>query len=640
MKDPRNPFRMRASEQIASETTFLKLFGAGALECVPEAALEGPWIIRSAPGGGKTSLLRVFTPASLTALHANRTNDDFRDLYARMKDIGAVDDTGPQLLATMISCNRNYASLEDFTRDRAQAKRLFFALLDCRVILGFIHGALALKDIQQSTGLDRLTLRLNDDTASQLGLPTECSGRMAFDWARTIESNIGQALDSFDSHPPSAPGHDTPLALQGLAAAGIIVDGTPVASRLLVMFDDVHKLAPEQRLNLGQTLSSRRGGIPAWIAERLEALSSEELLDMGSRRGRDYDHLAPTLEDFWRGHNAQFEKAVASIADKRVREARSVEIDSFVGCVEGSIEAAEYQPALEKALSTVSGRVRAKYRSDPRFVEWDAQTEFQRAATLNKLSAWRTIEVVLTRQPKKQLTLDLDAPSEEAPKRADDAGIRAAAERFLSIEFDLPYYYGFSRLALLSSSNIEQFLAISGDIFEEIGSNVLLRRSNRLSLARQDRIVRSVASKWWEQDLLRTIPMRTEVRNLVESIGRYAKWETNRPNAPYAPGVTGISITMTEREILCDRAAIDRRPDLQRLAAVLGICLAYNIMDAQMDRSQGYRRRMVLYLNRLLCAHFELPLQYGGWRPKRLEELSRWIKEGYRPPNGEGERLI
>ena len=33
MRDPRNPFRMRASEQIASDTTFLRLFGSGVLDC-------------------------------------------------------------------------------------------------------------------------------------------------------------------------------------------------------------------------------------------------------------------------------------------------------------------------------------------------------------------------------------------------------------------------------------------------------------------------------------------------------------------------------------------------------------------------------------------------------------------------------
>jgi len=38
-----------------------------------------------------------------------------------------------------------------------------------------------------------------------------------------------------------------------------------------------------------------------------------------------------------------------------------------------------------------------------------------------------------------------------------------------------------------------------------------------------------------------------------------------------------------------------------------------------------------LYLNRLLCVYFGLPLQYGGWRPKKIDELSKWIEPGYQP---------
>ena len=118
----------------------------------------------------------------------------------------------------------------------------------------------------------------------------------------------------------------------------------------------------------------------------------------------------------------------------------------------------------------------------------------------------------------------------------------------------------------------------------------------------------------------------------MESVGRYSHWETYRPNAPYAPGVTGISITMAERDQLGDEEFLDRRSDLKRLAEVIAICLAHNILEAELDRSQGYERRMLLYLNRLLCCHFDLPLQYGGWRPRRPDELARWMVDGFRSP--------
>jgi hypothetical protein len=641
MKDPRNPFRMRASEQIASEATFLRLFGPGALDFVPQDALDRrPWVIRSAPGGGKTSLLRVFTPSCLVTLNASKSNDEFKELYSRMRDLGAIDESGPRVLAVIVSCMKNYAPLEDFARDEMQAERLFFAMLNSRIVLAFIQGALTMRTLDYPSSISRISVNLGTDTARKLNLPEECSGTTVYEWARMIETSIATALDSLDFEPPTIAGFDGLLVLEGLSPEGIKIDGTPVSQKLLVMFDDVHKLAPNQRKRLGQTLTGDRNGLPAWIAERLEALSIDELLENGSRPERDFDEPAPTLENYWRKHNARFEKTVLNIADKRVREARAVEIDSFIGCVDSNLEIPQYQAQLEHALSTVSDRVRAKFGQDPRFLEWVPTIQRADAELAQQLVQWRTLEILLSRPPKKQLSLGIPFPDQDVPKAEENASIRSAAELFLAVEFGLPYYYGFSRVASLASCNYEQFLALSGDLFEEASSAAIVGKNHQLSAERQDRILKKAAGIWWKEDLLRAIPMRTEVRAFIESLGRFAVWETRKGNAPYAPGVTGIGLTMAERDRLCDPEILKTRPDLHLLASIISLCLAYNIMDAQLDRSQNYERRMILYLNRLLCAHFELPLQYGGWRPKKPEELVKWIKDGFRVPNSEEDRLI
>ena len=35
---------------------------------------------------------------------------------------------------------------------------------------------------------------------------------------------------------------------------------------------------------------------------------------------------------------------------------------------------------------------------------------------------------------------------------------------------------------------------------------------------------------------------------------------------------------------------------------------------------------MILYMNRLLCLYFGLPLQYGGWRPLNLDRLNKFVR--------------
>ena len=645
MRDPRNPFRMRASEHIASDTTFLRLFGAGVLDRIERSdPFDRPVVFfRSAPGGGKTSLLRVFTPSCLINLQANRQNDEYRDLYDRMRKIGALDDNGPKLLGVMLSCAKNYADLDDLPWDSLHKKRLFFAFLNCRVLLTALRSALQLHNLEYPVDLSRLSLRVEPDDQVALNFDGIGRGDQVFEWAQSIEADISKTLDSFDPQPPAAPGHSGLHSLRLLHPDRFFLDDKPVASRVLVMFDDVHKLAFSQRVSLGTVLTENREFVPTWVAERLEALTSDEMLDLGSKQGRDYEDSAQTLELYWRGHRAKFDQTIMAIANKRVKEAQQVEVGSFSNCIQDSMDTPDMRTQLEKAAAEARIQVLDKWGENPRFEEWLHTTNTDYENDYDRGIAWQSLDILATRESQKtQLSFEAAgfALSEDQLHRRDGSGVKAAAELFFSDRFELPYYFGFSKLASMASLNIEQFLGVAGEMFEESSSAAVLRKSTLLPAQRQDAILRRTATQWWEQDVLRAIPFQTEVRRLVESIGRFSKSETYRPSAPYAPGVTGVSITMKERELLRDEGYLETRPNLHRLREVIAVCLAHNILEAELDRSQGYERRMLLYLNRLLCCHFGLPLQYGGWRAKRPDDLARWMVDGFRPEPVQEERLI
>lgn len=145
MRDPRNPFHMRASEHIASDATFLRLFAPGALELLPGGELFGKLhVFQSAPGGGKTSLMRLFTPSCLLTLQAYRASEEYEKLYQHLKTIGIFDERGPRLLGVMLSCAKNYAVLEDMNIDNVHKDRLLFSLLNCRIVLAALRGAVTL----------------------------------------------------------------------------------------------------------------------------------------------------------------------------------------------------------------------------------------------------------------------------------------------------------------------------------------------------------------------------------------------------------------------------------------------------------------------------------------------------------------
>lgn len=169
MREARNPFCLRRSENIDSDTAFLTLFEPGILDVLGERGLpETVRPIRSAAGGGKTSLLRLFTPSVLRRLHARRGDDAIKELYGRLVTLGAVNDREPALLGVLLQCGRNYAVLHTMPLDEAVRIRLFFGLLNARILLGVLRSALAFTGLQFPEDLPRVSL---EDLQVPMGLP-------------------------------------------------------------------------------------------------------------------------------------------------------------------------------------------------------------------------------------------------------------------------------------------------------------------------------------------------------------------------------------------------------------------------------------------------------------------------------------
>ncbi len=138
-----------------------------------------------------------------------------------------------------------------------------------------------------------------------------------------------------------------------------------------------------------------------------------------------------------------------------------------------------------------------------------------------------------------------------------------------------------------------------------------------------------VDSRW--NEILTTIPNGQEIRRFLESIGKFCYSETYKPNAPYAPGVTGIGITMDDRSKLINPKFQEKYPQYSKLADTISTCIAHNLIEPYLNIKQGGKIWMILYLDRLLCLYFTLPLHYGGWRHKTLDQLNLWREEGYQP---------
>jgi len=618
---------MRASEHIESEETFVRLFSPEALKVLPkDTPWDHPLVARSAPGGGKTSLLRIFTPASLSTVYSMQSH--CRELYQLLRDLGVLNNDGPTVLGVLLSCSQgSYANLHDLGIDLALRRRLLLSLLNARITLACLHGASRLARLRHPEDLAQLEVvcpSAGPNSGSQ-EWPAPCTGRELFEWAEQLELSVCTALDSLaplTQH--TVRGHDSLVAFQMLAPESLLVNGRSVCSRILFMLDDIHRLAADQRRFLLETVVGARFRSPVWLSERFEALSTDELLSDGATEGRDFAGVV-ALEDHWRqGAGRAFERVLKDIADRRAARAAAPNIGAFADCLQDSLDGAEWQDKFRSAEDAIADRVRSRAGGRGRYAEWLSACEAMAGTPRERAVAWRRVEILIEREERKtQESFDFTLGTDELERR-DDSAVRAAAELFLCRELKAPYYYGMSRLSAMASCNIEQFLVLAGDLFEEAAATALLGQPAFLSPEQQERILRNAIGRTW-RTVPQTIRHGPDVQAFIESIGRFAREVTYQPNAPYAPGVTGIAILMEDRERLRDPGLREANPDLDRAGRVIASAIANNLLEVTLNRVCKGQRWMLLNLNRMLCVHFGLPLQYGGWREKGLKELVRFL---------------
>jgi len=111
----RNPFRLRASQRSVRDEQFVKLFAAGALDLLNDA--DNPWsslvYLRSAPGGGKTTLLRLLTPGPLKKVARLQDDQETKPTRDALSKAGAILDDVPAILGVMIGFTNDYRDLDE-----------------------------------------------------------------------------------------------------------------------------------------------------------------------------------------------------------------------------------------------------------------------------------------------------------------------------------------------------------------------------------------------------------------------------------------------------------------------------------------------------------------------------------------------
>ena len=625
-----NPFLERRSERTTSDQEFALVFSPKILEKLSDEVLKGGvHIFRSAPGGGKTTILRAFTPSVLRSFWRSKGNNELKESFPQFVEKGVLhDQDGPQLLGVLISCASGYADLLPSASPIEEGP--FRALLDCRVVLRTIRSLSTFLGHASDDSLDSIQLEYSDEAKDLQEIPKLTSARELAEWAEAQEKRIYAQMDSFAGESnQSVPSSQRLESVLWLQSVRFMRNGSPVAVKRLLMIDDLHRLRRKQREILIDEMTVQRPGIPVWLAMRTLVLG-DELLSQGAKSGRDI-HEYP-LEELWGSSKGihQFLPFAQNVLERRMRQQDTV-AGTFAQRLREQLEPDEVnayvQPAVEALRATLQ-----PHEKNARYSEWSARAEKKsEESTLDTLLELFVTRILVARDvSKRQLSFDMALPAEAIDDK-DNSSLRAAAEIQLHEELGMPFYYGLERLCVMATYNVEELLSMAAALYDGIVAKQVLRtRHHELSPEEQEKVLRNAAVR-----RLKFVPKQhtegTRAQKLITSIGGYCLSRTFLPNAPYAPGVTGVRLSQSELEKLQGRTKpLGEHGDL--LKRVLSECIAENLLVLRPSSASTARDAgSILYLNRTLCARFGLPLQMGGWQDVTCTELIEWMLRGWKP---------
>jgi hypothetical protein len=579
--------------------------------------------------------MRLFTSENLEYTRKRTSKND--PLHAQLIEIDALSSNASKKLGVLIDLDRDYRSLLDLPFDEDTTRRLFFRLLDVRILSGVLRAALSVNNLKWPDDLDKVEFLPQSKEGQVHAIIELIGGKTGVDvFAYSVSSEretlrLLNALLAADIN--RAPeGHHEMHSLTILAETAILVGGIQQDVQPLIMFDDGHRLEPTQREDLLGELRKRKTSVARWYAERFEALSHQELLSDVGEEGRDVDLVnldaiaKSGSPDSKRFSKKKYDNFLADIATRRATPVLmnyAQESRPFLDLL--NIDQDTQLPDSKlKLLETLGDRVIGLAGGQRRYSEWISSA--RQLSGHEAALKWRELEVLILRDQNRQQELfELELTSEDMDGRSSSP-LRESVSLAVTKEFKLPYYFGSGNVLKLGSHNTQQFLEVCGDLFAEMLVDVSLGRPPQISSERQDRLLFAASERFWES-IPRTIPNGRDVQAVVREIAAISVEESNKPTMPYPPGVTGTSLLMSDRARLLDEKFRVRTPGAERLFAALASAVAFNVLNAELDYSVKSNQYMVLYLNRLLCPKFGLPLGFGGFRERKLSAMIGWVQK-------------
>jgi hypothetical protein len=648
-----NSFRIRAAEFNRGRTSaFCNNFAAEVLDSLDSRHFDMPVVLRSVPGTGKTSLMQILCARWL--VEVVRRPNDYEALAQHLTDIGVLDTTGsPKVSGALVNLERDFSSILDIGAPDEAAERIFKRLVDARVLAAHVESARVMATALDEVGPDpEVSFAIPDGrpdlTAVLREMRSSDDARITsaevLEWALGIETVVRRLLfdlSPFDWDSTTDYTNDF-LSFRLLESASIHYDGVDSGLRLVTFLDDLHRLRSTQRDQIMGLIERRALTRGVWVAERVEVLNPEELIgeDLGTslptranaERGRDVEVI-----DLGAGSTAAYsayERMLKSVARKRA----ATDLQNFADTSTEFLQLLDEQDHPDWSSVEADVLERLADVDDARFDDWIRHIS-STAVVAGKSDRERvtdaraTLSLIEAEQRKQQAELLLGMPlaAEELDRRLGSS-VREAAQITLGREYpkQVPVYYGQRDFLLLANHNVSQLLRVGADLFDVVLSGAATaRKSPAPTPKEQHRTVKTSSDRLW-----REIPARLEkgrnVQTLLTAAGQFAaRMNEDRPTS-YAPGISGFALTMRDLKQLLDPATRGSVPGGDDLLRALADAVANDYLTKLEDAPRGARaeRRVVFYINRLLCPLWNLPLGKGGYRTRSLHEVASWMKTG------------
>jgi hypothetical protein len=607
----KNPFAIRASERIETDEMFLELFSSEPLVHLEEKNDQGKlWgcvtSILSSPGAGKTTLLRLFSPSILQRITERNS------AYKKLKKLDVIDSERIKKCGVYLQLGRDYEFLEDDALfNEVEQKRVFLSLLNARIVLATLKSCMSLAGIKY-TALDQITYSPEELVPEFGDFKAEFTGKELLDWAAEQERRICEFLDSFVMPDEGIQGSNSLFALKAMKASWFTYKGERLCDEFIFQIDDGHKLTKKQKKTIREEAVELRLPVTLWIAERLETLSTTDILSDKNIKDRDDQTI----------HLENAKKGIFNPMVKNISTLRSA--FSTDGIILASALASD-TTINYKALYNEASK---KYQS---------QLE-----KLHNYDNYQECVAAINTQDPYERVLNMRALLMHASRQGSGGVMNLFGYTAQDLEWivgplmpmvkevmpgeiaKLPQYYGFSTLIDLASQNVEQFLDLSAKMYELLVAKKISDPSHYvLTAEEQDGIIREFAKNRLED--IKRLPRGNKIYGFLMHLIDFCREVTFTPSYSYR-SVTGFAVKEENSGKWGKDGFWFQEEANDELSTILKDCLSYNFLMKQgITQGRKDQKWTIFYLNSWLCAYAHLPLERGGWRPLTLHKLNSWL---------------